>query len=56
MAVAYNCLAIPLAAAGLVVPAAAATVMAAASAAVAVNVLLLRKTKLDSFVPQGLGA
>jgi len=54
MAVAYNCLVIPVAAAGLIGPTAAATVMAAASAAVAINPLLLRKTKLDSFVPQGL--
>jgi len=54
MAVAYNCLAIPLAVAGLIGPTAAATVMAAASAAVAINPLLLRKTRTDNFVPQGL--
>ena len=55
MAVAYNCVAIPLAAAGLLMPAAAAMAMAAASVAVAINALALRNVKLDNFAQPRLG-
>jgi len=56
IAVVYNCAAIPLAAAGLIMPVAATMAMAAASAAVAINALMLRNTKLDSFVQPKLGS
>ncbi len=52
-AVGYNCAAALLAALGMLPPVAAATAAAASAAAVAVNALLMRRTKLETFVQQG---